>query len=679
MASEGMPLKINAKLRKSFRTRWQPAAMSTFESVVSQEISKISPQETMATLRDLCEELVTFETKTSIENMSERVRKMCDIAKSAFETDTTLDAATHEQQKTELEQIKANARQAWERKTQLSKRNTDLRHRHKAEENELLATFQNLVGRVELVGMDGALTDEHVQDMAQVANATTKKNLKFEVETRSLGDVLEGFQTNDPRTPRPAAMVFQPKWKQAHFNRTARDKHSLQGVANFMQSYLEGLRNQETTQLIHVVNRSQHKHTLPHLDQTYPPTLVHDTQRFDVLVEKYRYGKALLSKVKQVNPFQLEQESDDMKTKRREVDEIFAMLYHTFLNPSDGNTHMVIDGGHRMFGLYLVRMNIVPILKTKQGVLVFYDDLLHAPHASELKLLSKSILFDTKLTFRIYDESITDEMAARICYSNMLCHQTTPAQKLFARNPCMAFGTNIVRMLSLPDQLDDMGLLELMQTWKFESILSEDVFVVLAYSLSMVMMTEPLLDLVSGPMDGRGFQYGVSKGKPMEIEQYLQRLGWIDVDGPYGRMTQQDMEDEFLREYYDEKMTREMFLVTACSRLSWCKRIVALFEKLQCGTPLANWSSAFFIIAFLRNPEYQVVVCCFFFCAILPQILHRLLCWIFKTCVFQGDDVWHVDAMPLEAQVFFAVWCHCVAKTFFSSSFFWAKETYVFS
>ena len=31
-----------------------------------------------------------------------------------------------------------------------------------------------------------------------------------------------------------------------------------------------------------------------------------------------------------------------------------------------------------------------------------------------------------------------------------------------------------------------------------------------------------------------------------QMEKFLQNIGWIDVDGPYGRMVRKDMEDEFL-------------------------------------------------------------------------------------------------------------------------------------
>ena len=105
------------------------------------------------------------------------------------------------------------------------------------------------------------------------------------------------------------------------------------------------------------------------------------------------------------------------------------------------------------------------------------------------------------------------------------------------------------------------------------------------------------------------------------MEKFLQNIGWIDVDGPYGRMVRKDMEDEFLNEFYGENMTRELFMQTACTRLGWCKTTIRLLEELKCGTPVANWSSACFIIDFLRNPDYQ------------------------------GDSRWHFDSIPTQQQV----------------------------
>lgn len=106
-----------------------------------------------------------------------------------------------------------------------------------------------------------------------------------------------------------------------------------------------------------------------------------------------------------------------------------------------------------------------------------------------------------------------------------------------------------------------------------------------------------------------------------QMEKFLQNIGWIDVDGPYGRMVRKDMEDEFLHEFYGESMTRELFMQTACTRLGWCKTTVGVLEELKCGTPVANWSSACFIIDFLRNPDYQ------------------------------GDNPWHFDGIPTQEQV----------------------------
>lgn len=362
--------------------------------------------------------------------------------------------------------------------------------------------------------MDDYLTLEHVDEFAQVANATQKKNLKYEIETVTLKKVLDSFQTVDPRQPRAADKVMEPILMQAWFNRSARDKEGLFSIAQFCESYLEGLRNQETTQMIDVVNRGNHKHLHPADNKNYPASIVDNPARFQELIEKYRYGKALVGKVQKVSPFQTMDEGTEMKTKREEIDELFEIVHHTYVNPSDGNTQMVIDGGHRLLALYLVALNILPILRTKAGALLFYDDLIKAPHASKLYQLSKTMLYDTKITFRIHDESLTDELAARICYSNMLCHQTTAAQKLFARNPCIAFGDCILRIVQAPEQLEMLGITSLMQAWKLDLCLPEETFVAVVYAIAMVMLTEPLLDAVSGPGT---VQHGISKGKPAEV------------------------------------------------------------------------------------------------------------------------------------------------------------------
>ena len=362
--------------------------------------------------------------------------------------------------------------------------------------------------------MDDYLTTEHVDEFAQVANATQKKNLKYEIETVTLKKVLESFQTADPREPRAPDKVMEPILMQAWFNRSARDKDGLFSIAQFCESYLEGLRNQETTQMLDVVNRGNHKHLHPLENKNYPASIVDNPTRFEELVKKYRYGKALVGKLQKISPFQAMDEGTEMKTKREEIDELFEIVHHTYVNPSDGNTQMVIDGGHRLLALYLVALNILPILRTKAGALLFYDDLIKAPHASKLYQLSKTMLHDTKITFRIHDESLTDELAARICYSNMLCHQTTAAQKLFARYPSIAFGDCILRIVQAPEQLEMLGITSLMQAWKLDLCLPEETFVAVVYAIAMVMLTEPLLDVVSGPGT---VQHGISKGKPAEV------------------------------------------------------------------------------------------------------------------------------------------------------------------
>lgn len=365
-----------------------------------------------------------------------------------------------------------------------------------------------------LLGMQDYLTTEHVEEFAQVANGTQKKSLKYEIETVPLKKVLGSFQLTDPREPRATDKLMEPILMQASFNRSARDKDGLFSIAQFCESYLEGLRNQETTQMLDVVNRGNHKHLHPTENKNYPASIVNDKARFGELLKKYQYGEALVGKVEKLSPFQKMDEGTEMKTKREEIDELFEIVHHTYVNPSDGNTQMVIDGGHRLLALYFVALNILPILRTKAGAVLFYDDLIKAPHASKLYQLSKTILYDTKITFRIHDESMTDELAARICYSNMLCHQTTAAQKLFARNPCIAFGDCILRIVQTPEQLELLGITSLMQAWKLDTCLPEETFVAVVYAIAMVMLTEPLLDVVSGPGT---VQHGISKGKPTEV------------------------------------------------------------------------------------------------------------------------------------------------------------------
>ena len=75
----------NAALRICFRTRYRRSSASEFDERVRNEMMKISHEETLGSLRNLCAELVTFETRACVESMQKRMDTMCDIALSVFE------------------------------------------------------------------------------------------------------------------------------------------------------------------------------------------------------------------------------------------------------------------------------------------------------------------------------------------------------------------------------------------------------------------------------------------------------------------------------------------------------------------------------------------------------------------------------------------------------------------
>ena len=157
---------------------------------------------------------------------------------------------------------------------------------------------------------------------------------------------------------------------QASFNRSARDKEGCLALRNFAKPS-RGPSQPGNDADADVVNRGNHKHLHPTENKNYPASIVNDKARFGQLVKKFQYGEALVGKVQKLSPFQKMDEGTEMKTKREEIDELFEIVHHTYVNPSDGNTQMVIDGGHRLLALYLVALNILPILRTKAARCAF--------------------------------------------------------------------------------------------------------------------------------------------------------------------------------------------------------------------------------------------------------------------------------------------------------------------
>lgn len=85
MSTADDDMETNAALRICFRTRYRRNSSSQFEKRVRDEMTKISHDETVGSLRNLCAELVTFDTRAWVERMQQRVDLMCSIALSVFE------------------------------------------------------------------------------------------------------------------------------------------------------------------------------------------------------------------------------------------------------------------------------------------------------------------------------------------------------------------------------------------------------------------------------------------------------------------------------------------------------------------------------------------------------------------------------------------------------------------
>ena len=85
MSTADDDMETNATLRICFRTRYRRKSASQFDERVRSEMMKISHDETLGSLRNLCAELVTFDTRACVESMQKRVDAMCSIALRVFE------------------------------------------------------------------------------------------------------------------------------------------------------------------------------------------------------------------------------------------------------------------------------------------------------------------------------------------------------------------------------------------------------------------------------------------------------------------------------------------------------------------------------------------------------------------------------------------------------------------
>ena len=72
MSTADDDMETNATLRICFRTRYRRNSASEFDERVRGEMMKISDDETLGSLRNLCAELVTFDTRACVESMRQR-------------------------------------------------------------------------------------------------------------------------------------------------------------------------------------------------------------------------------------------------------------------------------------------------------------------------------------------------------------------------------------------------------------------------------------------------------------------------------------------------------------------------------------------------------------------------------------------------------------------------------
>lgn len=153
MSTADDDMETNATLRICFRTRYRRNSASEFDERVRGEMMKISDDETLGSLRNLCAELVTFDTRACVESMRQRVDLMCSIALNVFEQNPALDDAKRNELRKEIQKIEEKSANAWEHKMEMSRSKTDRRNKHKVEENlmrEELSKHQ-LAGQVSVL------------------------------------------------------------------------------------------------------------------------------------------------------------------------------------------------------------------------------------------------------------------------------------------------------------------------------------------------------------------------------------------------------------------------------------------------------------------------------------------------------------------------------------------------
>ncbi len=148
---------------------------------------------------------------------------------------------------------------------------------------------------------------------------------------------------------------------------------------------------------------------LPSDDGNYPQKMVNSTTWLDDAIKKFAKGEVLKGKYD-----------------KEELGELFAALEYVYRNPSTGNTCMIIEGGHRLFALFLVRLNILPfpVDESRPNGLIYYEDLISGKMGREFAPLVAELLEKLQLSFRLYDEEMSDEKASSLTHANMqVCFQ----------------------------------------------------------------------------------------------------------------------------------------------------------------------------------------------------------------------------------------------------------------
>lgn len=174
MSTDDNDMDTNTVLRTCFRTRFPHDNASEFDNRVRLEMMKISHDETVGSLRNLCAELVTFDTMKDVQSMQKRIDKMCRTALGVFEVlnakflsvethknmrlimpctrqqSTAIDDAKREELRKQIKNIEDKSAKAWEHKIQSSRGKSDRRHKSKVAENDMREKLfdQQIAGKV---------------------------------------------------------------------------------------------------------------------------------------------------------------------------------------------------------------------------------------------------------------------------------------------------------------------------------------------------------------------------------------------------------------------------------------------------------------------------------------------------------------------------------------------------